>query len=361
MDSLTQIVLGTAVGQVLLGKEAGNKALLWGAVAGTIPDLDIIPGQFVDTVTRLEMHRGFSHSFLFALSGSPMFGWLVSKIHKKVAVPWYKWAHLFFWGIVTHFLLDNFTTWGTQVFYPFDYRVAWRTIFVIDPLYTIPFLICLIIVFFSKEHRFRRKVNYIGLTISSLYLLISVINKNIVNHVVEDTLADQNIEWQRYETFPSPFNIIMWITNVESDSGFYMGYYSLLDEDTHVDFTYFRKNHQLLAPMSDNEQLIRLTKLSKNWYKIVPADNGALLYQDLRFSTIEYPPTTDSRFAFTYLIKENPDVNQGILIERLPINYDQRLKTLTGLWKRLWGKNKHLSGDFKVFPGSHKQHSNAAF
>ena len=83
MDSITQFVLGAAVGQVILGKEAKNKALLWGAVAGTIPDLDIIPGQFVDTVTRLEMHRGFSHSLLFAFTGSFVFGYLVSKIHNR--------------------------------------------------------------------------------------------------------------------------------------------------------------------------------------------------------------------------------------------------------------------------------------
>ena len=38
MDSLTQIVLGGAVGEAVLGKKVGNRAILWGAVAGTIPD-----------------------------------------------------------------------------------------------------------------------------------------------------------------------------------------------------------------------------------------------------------------------------------------------------------------------------------
>jgi len=340
MDSLTQIVLGAAVGQVVLGKEAGNKALLWGAVAGTIPDMDVIPGQFVDTVTRLEMHRGFSHSLLLALTGSPVFGWLVSKIHKKFDIPWYKWARLFFWGIVTHFMLDNFTTWGTQVFYPFEHRVAWRTIFVIDPLYTIPFLIFILIVAFGKDHRFRQKMNYIGLTISSLYLLISVINKNIASSAIEEALANQNIEWQRYETFASPFNTIMWITNVETDSGFYTGYYSLFDQDTNIKFTYFAKNHHLISDLQENRDLNRLINLSKKWFKIVPADDGALLYQDLRFATIEYPPTPDSRFAFSYLIKKIPNTNPGISIERLPFEYNKRIQTINGLWDRLFGKKE---------------------
>ena len=40
MDSLSQIVLGAAVGEVVLGKRLGNRAMVWGAVAGTLPDMD---------------------------------------------------------------------------------------------------------------------------------------------------------------------------------------------------------------------------------------------------------------------------------------------------------------------------------
>ncbi len=65
MDSLTQIVLGASVGEVVLGKKVGNKAMLYGAIAGTIPDLDVIARNFTDTITANEMHRGFTHSFYF--------------------------------------------------------------------------------------------------------------------------------------------------------------------------------------------------------------------------------------------------------------------------------------------------------
>ena len=60
MDSVTQIVLGAAVGEAVLGKKVGNKALLYGAIAGTIPDLDVIFGNFTDTITAIEWHRGFA-------------------------------------------------------------------------------------------------------------------------------------------------------------------------------------------------------------------------------------------------------------------------------------------------------------
>ena len=151
MDSLTQIVLGAAVGEAVLGKKVGNKAMLWGALAGTIPDLDVLARYFVDTVTAIEWHRGFSHSILFSIVFAPIFGWLVWQIHKKQNASWREWSWLFFWGLFTHPILDAFTTWGTQLFWPFKIRLAFQSIFVIDPLYTIPFLIFVVLAAFQKR------------------------------------------------------------------------------------------------------------------------------------------------------------------------------------------------------------------
>ena len=66
MDSLSQLTFGAACGEAILGKKVGKKALLWGAILGTLPDLDIlIPlGSPVDDFVY---HRGFSH-FLFLLA-----------------------------------------------------------------------------------------------------------------------------------------------------------------------------------------------------------------------------------------------------------------------------------------------------
>mgnify|MGYP001596902855 CR=1 FL=1 len=83
MDSLTQIVLGGAVGEAVLGKKVWNKAVLWGSIGGTIPDLDTIPGQFLDTVSKLDIHRGFSHSIVFAVLIAPLLGFLLKKLYKK--------------------------------------------------------------------------------------------------------------------------------------------------------------------------------------------------------------------------------------------------------------------------------------
>ena len=58
MDSITQAALGAAVGEVVLGKKVGNKATLWGAFGGTLPDLDIFLNPFLTDVQSLVVHRG---------------------------------------------------------------------------------------------------------------------------------------------------------------------------------------------------------------------------------------------------------------------------------------------------------------
>ena len=83
MDSLTQIVLGIATAELVAGKKLQNKTFLYGAVLGTIPDLDIIVGKFMSDVNGVAIHRGLSHSILFFLFLSPIFGWVISKIEKN--------------------------------------------------------------------------------------------------------------------------------------------------------------------------------------------------------------------------------------------------------------------------------------
>ena len=84
MDSLTQIVLGASVAEATLGKKIGNKAILYGAIAGTIPDLDIILKFFVDDLSATEMHRGFSHSLLFPFIIAPILGLFLKKDPSKI-------------------------------------------------------------------------------------------------------------------------------------------------------------------------------------------------------------------------------------------------------------------------------------
>ena len=305
MDSLTQIVLGGAVGEVVLGKKVGNWAVFWGAVAGTIPDLDVFSNYFVDTVQANEWHRGFSHSIIFCVLMAPLLGWLVAKIHKRKEVSWKAWTILFFMALITHPLLDAHTAWGTQLFWPLDYKVAYKNIFVIDPLYTLPFLLFLIIAMcFHREDKKRRFYNKLGLIVSSLYMLLTISFKGITYHQFTDSLKAQGIEYQTIQTRPTPLNSVLWSANVETDNAYLIGYYSLFDQTNDIEFIRFDKNHSSLGAMADEELVKRLIRLSEGWFTIEQED-GKTIFNDLRFGLMGVT-SASKKFVFSYeLFYEN--------------------------------------------------------
>ena len=331
MDSLTQIVLGAAVGEAVLGKKVGNKAMLYGAIAGTIPDLDILASYVTDTVTALEIHRGFTHSIFFSVFFAPIFGWLVSRYES------YKdfkaWSWLFFWAFLTHPILDAHTTWGTQLFWPLEYRLAFKSIFVIDPLYTLPFLLFLILAMFQKRDAPKRRLyNKVGIIISSSYLLLTIVLKGMAFNEFEMALKDQHIEYSEIETKPAPFNTILWSANVETKNNYLIGYYSFFDTRP-IHFVTYPKNHDLLGELIQDEKVQRMIAVSKGWFTITKKENG-LYYNDLRFGLLSLKPNSQN-FAFQYEIKTT---NSGkVSFVETKKNREDAKQLLSDLWMRLKG------------------------
>lgn len=336
MDSVSQIVLGAAVGEVVCGKRAGNKALLWGAIAGTIPDLDMLASPFLDTVQELYYHRSITHSVFFAIVASPFFAWILKRFYKKDETTFRDWTLLFFFGFTTHALLDCFTTWGTKVFYPFsDWAVSFHSIFVIDPLYTVPFIICLIPIFrYSKRDKRRRTWARAGLGISTFYLTVTLVNKFSVNAVFEQGMREQDIQYQRYSTRPTPFNAILWGATAEVEDGFYTGYYSFFDENKEVDFDFFSQNRHLLKPYLHNPKLKRLLKITDGYY-IVNQEEDALLIKDLRFGKLDGWGAGEEEFTFVYVLKEE---DGKIEITMQDNDMRKAREQMGNLWDRIWGK-----------------------
>ncbi|SIS81449.1 inner membrane protein [Zobellia uliginosa] len=332
MDSLTQIVLGAAVGEAVLGKKVGNKAMLYGAIAGTIPDLDVMARFFFDTVTATEIHRGFSHSIFFSILFAPIFGWLISKIERKGPASFRDWSWLMFWGLFTHPVLDAFTTWGTQLFWPFEMRLAFQNIFVIDPLYTLPFIVFLIMAMRQKKTSPKRKrYNWLGLTVSTAYLVTTLILKWVAYRQFSYSLEAQGIAYEKLDTRPTPFNTILWSANVDAGDAYLIGEYSFFDTKEIV-FRSYAKNHQLLGDLRSDEKIERLIKVTEGWYTINKKEDR-LYFNDLRFGLISLDPK-ESRFAFTY---ELIPTDKGLSVYEKP-KYRKDAKRLLGaLWLRIWG------------------------
>ena len=331
MDSLTQIVLGAAIGEAVLGRKIGNKAMLYGAIGGTIPDLDIISSFFTDTVTALEIHRGFTHSILFCVVFAPIFAFIVAKFetykNKK------DWSLLFFWTFITHPILDAQTTWGTQLFWPLDIRLAFKNVFVIDPLYTLPFLFFLILAMRQKkESKKRRFYNNCGLIISSCYLLFTLILKGISYQTFTKELASQNIQYQEITTKPSPLNTVLWTANVKTDTSFLIGHSSFLDKNA-IQFSSYPKNHHLLGELANHPKVKRMIAISKGWYTINKKEN-ILYFNDLRFGTLSIKPNAEN-FVFKYKIEVDKNGIPFFIEE--PKDKTDGKKMLSELWLRIKG------------------------
>ena len=334
MDSLTQIVLGAAVGEAVLGRKIGNKAILWGAIAGTIPDLDVLVNLFTDKLTANEMHRGFTHSIIFCVLAAPIFGWLISKIYKKQEATWKDWSKLMFWGLFTHPILDAFTTWGTQLFWPIAYKVSFKNIFVVDPLYTLPFLICVIaVMFYQRSNPKRKKINLLGIYISSAYMIITLLLKWHTYGVFQKSLDKQGITYTEIQTKPTALNTILWNANIDTDDSYLIGNYSLFDKDKDVNFFEFKKNHHLLAPYKNDPVIDRLKKLTQGWYTVQKTEEKLYL-NDLRFGLMGVNENSEE-FVFRY---ELTTEDGKLIAKQTDPNSKDAAPLLKELWNRIWGK-----------------------
>ena len=406
MDSLSQITLGAAVGELLLGKKIGNRAMVWGAVAGTVPDLDVFANLFLNDLQGLLFHRGITHSILFCVIGALFFGSLVpklysSKFHRFFAIftkliasivvllilniqnlvhfrsgsfseanyvllaissivtfvffaihikrkylsgNWIKpkvskgeWQWMIFWVLFTHIILDCFTLYGTQIFAPFsDYKVAWGTIAVADPLYTVPFLLFLLAAsFFRRDARFRSLLNNLGLSISCFYLAFTIFNKTNINSQFEHELSLSEINAIRYSTSATLLNNILWTCTAESEYNYYIGEYSLLDE-VPVNFHEIEKNHHLLKNIDSDPTIKSLRWFSDDYFCITESDEG-LYFHDLRFGMLKNSDEEHSGYVMTFLLTESK--NEGYTmssIKRGP-KEDERENFLKNYWKRILG------------------------
>lgn len=331
MDSLTQIVLGAAVGEAVLGRKLGNKAILYGAIAGTIPDLDVFASHFTDEVSALKIHRGFTHSIVFSVLFGGVFAWLVSKYEKHKDFT--SWFWLFFLCFVTHAVLDVHTTWGTQLFWPFDIRLAFKSIFVVDPIYTLPFLCFLIFTMLQKRTSTkRRRYNNLGLIISSLYLMLTLIFKWVAHTKFDNALKKQEITYNDFDTRPSALNTILWNANVDIKDAYLIGSYSFFDTQP-IKFNRYEKNHELLGDLINNKKVQKMISVSKGWYTI-SEKNNQLYFNDLRFGTLSLQPNAQN-FVFQFLI--NVDENNEVTFIETEKDRGDAKKLFSELWQRIKG------------------------
>jgi inner membrane protein len=340
MDSLTQAALGAAVGEATLGRTAGNRAIMWGAIAGTLPDLDVLANPILDEIAQLGWHRGPSHAFFYLTLGAPVLGWIISRIHSRYG-SWRRWTALVYLAFVTHVLLDTFTVYGTQLFLPFsNYPAAFNSISIIDPLYTLPLLIPLLAaMFFRKTRSIRRQLVAVGLIISTGYLGATVAAKVHVNDVVEQSLSQQQLTGAEYIATPTIFNSILWRATIKTDEGFLVGHYSLLDKNDQIEFAFIPNDTALISRYAHTDAIRRLQWFSRG-YMLAYDVNGTARLHDLRFGEMNHDNSADRAFVFGWDLVPSDERHDGWGLRRVSPNIDEPGRALIALWQRMLGKQR---------------------
>jgi inner membrane protein len=232
MDSLSQIALGASVSVAAMGSRAPlGRVVLWGAIAGTLPDLDAFI-DYGDAVLNMTRHRAESHSLLYVTLAAPLLAWLVSRIHREPHL-FGRWCLALWAALFTHPILDWFTVYGTQLFQPFtDRPYGLGSIFIIDPLFTLPLLFGLFAAALFRSPAGRMRANAIGLALALFYLGGSAVTQYHVTTVARKALPDEaRGQAHRLLVTPSPFNTVLWRLVLVTEERYYEGWYSLLDRE----------------------------------------------------------------------------------------------------------------------------------
>jgi len=249
MDSITQGLLGAVTAQLGFRQRIGRDATWVAAGAAVLPDLDIfiaplmsLSGAELDGFESMRIHRGLSHSLLFApvLSGLvTLLWWWVRRalrrrerpdvMHATTAKPPPSFALLYLCVLVAVLsapLLDWCTSYGTCLLLPFtNRRYAIDAMPIIDLVYTplliVTLLACLVVrkITHSTARRATLIIGWTGFVLSVAYIAAGrILHDRAVDQTVRSVSPETVI---RADAYPAIGSIFLWRVVVETTDGWH--------------------------------------------------------------------------------------------------------------------------------------------
>lgn len=334
MDFITQFTLGAAVGEATLGRKVGARAMAWAGACAAAPDLDVFV-PFGDVVRDFTYHRSATHSLLVLAALSPLVVWLILKVHPQTAHLWRRWLLLVLLAFATHPLLDSFTVYGTQLFWPIDNTpVAWSSIFIIDPAYTLLLLIGVIAALvLSRARPLGHRLNWAGLALSSCYLAWTLGAKMHVEQVAKESLASQGITYEHLLTVPTPFNSLAWRVLATRSDGYHDGFYSVFDDDRHITMSEYPSRPELLNGIEDHWPVKRLKWFTRGFYSVSRLGD-AIVISDLRMGL-------EGSYVFRFKVGE---IGNPHAIPTTPerVRSARDFIRVKNVWARIWDEDAEI-------------------
>jgi inner membrane protein len=330
MDSLSQLALGAAVGVAVMGRRTAVwKAAMWGGIAGTLPDLDVLIDHG-DPIRNMVLHRAETHALFWLTLFSLPLAAAVARLHGEWAL-WRRWWLALWLVLVTHPLLDAMTVYGTQLALPFtNHPFGVGSVAIIDPLYTLPLLVGAGWALGSRGSAAGLRANLLGLLLSTAYLGWGVAAQQKVERIARASLQAQGIQAERVLVTPTVFNSLLWRVVAIDGSHYHEGFRSLLDAGPGIVFDRFDRGMGLAGEVQGIDGVQRIAAFSKGFYKL--HDKGdRVLVSDLRMG--QEPAYS---FSFAVAQRHSPPVplDKPVAAGSRP----ELRRALPWLWQRMWGQ-----------------------
>lgn len=337
MDSVTQAALGAAVAYLCWHRQLGRLSLVLGGVLGTLPDLDVVVYPLIDSVQQLYWHRGESHSIWFVIVSGLIAGLILKQLLGRKHLSSRRAVAGTFLIFATHITIDYFTVYGTQLLAPISrYGFARGNMFIVDPLYTTPLLVG-ILVAGAVKGKMGWQANTAGITLSSFYALFSLLSHAYADHIFKAQLATRNVTVINSMTGATPLNTFLWRHVARTPEGLLIGYFSVIgsDPDTPIHFDYVPQNAHLLENYKGQRNVEVIEWFSKGFW-IASKKDKTVTISDLRFGEFRFnesDPPDKWQFVFAWTIPEN---TEGLIRQSPTIRNGKA--ALSVIWRRLTGK-----------------------
>lgn len=339
MDSLTQAALGASIGGAIAGRTLGRTALIGGAALGTLPDLDVVI-DYGTAIANFTQHRGFSHSLLVLIPLAVLLGLVLHRWQPQLS----RWRWLAFTVLIlgTHPLLDTLTTYGTQLFWPFGPPLGTTSIFIIDPLYTLPLLMAVVYALVKPP---APRAQGMALAVSSLYLIWALGAQALVDRHVGAELARQDLDDAPRMVQPMPFTTLLWRVTVLTDSERLEIVTGPFETEQALNIERFPRDSGLIDQLAGFPEGQRLLWFTGGFLDVTVTD-GRLLATDIRLGVPGAHP-------FTFAVaRQNGDGSLSALASTQEARPAMRPEALRAFWSRLSGEADVLClATFEALPG----------
>ena len=332
MDSLTHIFLGGAIGAAIATPHRRRLAIMLGAALNSAPDIDVPIQKLLglNPVDDITWHRGPSHSVFVLI----VVGLLISAASRRWWPLWREAPRRWFWMImaclITHPVIDTFTAYGTQLFWPWPMQpVMISSLFIIDPLFTLPLISACIIAWRYGAQRAAKLALVIGLGLSTTYVGWSLVAKSMLDSIADKSLRERGLaDAPRFST-PMPFTTLFWRVVVMTSDGYLESERSLIADSGQMRFDARQSDESAIRAVASFPSAQRLAWFNHGFMKSQEVE-GELVVSDLRMGS-------EPDHVYRFVVARRDPSGQWTEIPPRSLDWPwQSSIRLRGLWSRIW-------------------------